>query len=148
MLKEENNDLRDKLKNVLPSTQEQQRQDYLSLVKTFMNVSFYKTKEGYEERRKQAKEIMSEELFQQFYPTPNYEYGEGLSSKPTDMKLYLHSHAPTNDTLEVIVEFTNNVTDKKQNKTDTTRKLIKVTTQKANEKWQVTTIDELNVELL
>ncbi|MEM5611006.1 hypothetical protein AAHB63_14065 [Bacillus thuringiensis] len=55
VLQTENEELKKKLKETLPSEQEQERQVYLSTVEKFIQLSFHREKQGYEERRVQAK---------------------------------------------------------------------------------------------
>ncbi|WP_257132234.1 hypothetical protein [Bacillus wiedmannii] len=51
VLQTENEELKKKVKETLPSEQEQQRQTYLSTVEKFIQLSFHREKQGYEERR-------------------------------------------------------------------------------------------------
>ncbi|HDR3895870.1 MerR family transcriptional regulator [Bacillus thuringiensis] len=148
VLQTENEELKKKVKETLPSEQEQQRQAYLSAVEKFIQLSFHREKQGYEERRVQAKKLMKEEIFQLFYPTDTFEMEDTYVSKPSDMKLYLQSYIIGASQVEIIAEFQNTVTIGSQGKTDKTKNVMKVTVQKNQESWQVTNVEELAVQII
>ncbi|EJR92741.1 hypothetical protein [Bacillus mycoides] len=148
VLQTENEELKKKVKETLPSEQEQERQAYLSTVEKFIQLSFHREKQGYEERRVQAKKLMKEEIFQLFYPTDTFEMEETYVSKPSDMKLYLQSYIIGASQVEIIAEFQNTVTIGSQGKTDKTKNVMKVTVQKNQENWQVTNVEELTVQIV
>lgn len=148
VLQTENEELKKKLKETLPSEQEQERQVYLSTVEKFIQLSFHREKQGYEERRVQAKKLMKEEIFQLFYPTDTFEMEETYVSKPSDMKLYLQSYIIGASQVEIIAEFQNTLTIGAQGKTDKTKNVMKVTVQKNQENWQVTNVEELTVQII
>lgn len=111
LLTRQNEDLKKRLDKVLPSAQEQQRRAYLSTTETFIQLSFHREKEGYNERKEKAKSIMSEELLQQFYPTDKYELGDTYKTKPIEMKFYLQENEPDQEEVYVLAEFINVTTD-------------------------------------
>ncbi|PFT90081.1 MerR family transcriptional regulator [Bacillus thuringiensis] len=148
VLQTENEELKKKVKETLPSEQEQERQAYLSTVEKFIQLSFHREKQGYEERRVQAKKLMKEEIFQLFYPTDTFEMEDTYVSKPSDMKLYLQSYIIGASQVEIIAEFQNTLTIGAQGKTDKTKNVMKVTVQKNQENWQVTNVEELTVQII
>ncbi|MBU4642298.1 MerR family transcriptional regulator [Bacillus toyonensis] len=148
VMQTENEELKKKVKETLPSEQEQQRQAYLSVVEKFIQLSFHREKQGYEERRVQAKKLMKEEIFQLFYPTDTFEMEDTYVSKPSDIKLYLQSYIIGASQVEIIAEFQNTVTIGSQGKTDKTKNVMKVTVQKNQESWQVTNVEELAVQII
>ncbi|MDM5185931.1 MerR family transcriptional regulator [Bacillus sp. DX4.1] len=147
-LTRQNEDLKKRLDKVLPSAQEQQRREYLSTVETFIQLSFHREKEGYNERKKQAKNIMSEELLQQFYPTDKYELGDTYKTKPTEMKFYLQENDPDKDEVQMLAEFINVTTDPSQNREEKLNNVLRVTAKKEKDTWQVTNVEELNIKVL
>ncbi|WP_144518540.1 MerR family transcriptional regulator [Bacillus thuringiensis] len=148
VLQTENEELKKKVKETLPSEQEQQRQAYLSTVEQFIQLSFHREKQGYEERRAKAKKLMKDEIFQLFYPTDTFEMDDTYVSKPSDMKLYLQAYIIGASQVEIIAEFQNTVTIGAQGKTDKTKNVMKVTVQKNQENWQVTNVEELTVQII
>lgn len=148
VLQTDNEELKKKVKETLPSEQEQQRQAYLSTVEQFIQLSFHREKQGYEERRAKAKKLMKDEIFQLFYPTDTFEMDDTYVSKPSDMKLYLQAYIIGASQVEVIAEFQNTLTIGAQGKTDKTKNLMKVTVQKNQENWQVTNVEELTVQII
>ncbi|HDR4885394.1 TPA: MerR family transcriptional regulator [Bacillus cereus] len=148
VLQTENEELKKKVKETRPSEQEQERQAYLLTVEKFIQLSFHREKQGYEERRVQAKKLMKEEIFQLFYPTDTFEMEDTYVSKPSDMKLYLQSYIIGASQVEIIAEFQNTLTIGAQGKTDKTKNVMKVTLQKNQENWQVTNVEELTVQII
>lgn len=148
LLTKQNEDLKKRLDKVLPSAQEQQRREYLSTVETFIQLSFHREKEGYNERKEQAKNIMSEELLQQFYPTDKYELGDTYKTKPTEMKFYLQENDPDQDEVQVLAEFINVTTDPSQNREEKVNNVLRVTAKKEKDTWQVKNVEELNIKVL
>ncbi len=148
VLQTENEELKKKVKETLPSEQEQERQAYLLTVEKFIQLSFHREKQGYEERRVQAKKLMKEEIFQLFYPTDTFEMEDTYVSKSSDMKLYLQSYIIGASQVEIIAEFQNTLTIGAQGKTDKTKNVMKVTVQKNQENWQVTNVEELTVQII
>ncbi|MGG3196811.1 MULTISPECIES: hypothetical protein [Priestia] len=63
-LQEENKELKKQLSEVRPSAQEQQKRVYLNTVHQFIDVSYHREKDGFEERKKIAKSIMDKELYE------------------------------------------------------------------------------------
>ncbi|KFN04662.1 MerR family transcriptional regulator [Bacillus clarus] len=148
VLQTENEELKKKVKETFPSEQEQQRQAYLSTVEKFIQLSFHREKQGYEERRAQAKKLMKDEVFQLFYPTDTFEMDDTYVSKPSDMKLYLQAYMIGASQVEVIAEFQNTMTIGANGTTDKTKNVMKVTVQKTQENWQVTNVEELSVQII
>ncbi|MBV6737730.1 MerR family transcriptional regulator [Priestia megaterium] len=147
-LKQENNELKKQLNEVLPSAQEQQKRAYLDTVKQFIDVSYHREKEGFEERKKIAKAIMDKELYAQFYPTETFDYGNTYSSKPSDLHLYVQQFDGGQDEVKVIAEFTNHLVIKEENVDDQTHDIIQVLLRKEEKKWVVYSVEELKTEIL
>jgi hypothetical protein len=147
-LKQENNELKKQLNEVLPSAQEQQKRAYLDTVKQFIDVSYHREKEGFEERKKIAKAIMDKELYAQFYPTETFDYGNTYSSNPSDLHLYVQQFDGGQDEVKVIAEFTNHLVIKEENVDDQTHDIIQVLLRKEEKKWIVYSVEELKTEIL
>ncbi|MDP9580432.1 UNVERIFIED_ORG: hypothetical protein J2X74_006361 [Bacillus sp. 1751] len=148
ILKEENKELKKQLSEVHPSAQEQQKRDYLNTVNQFIDVSYHREKEGFEERKKVAKSIMDKELYEQFYPSEKFVYGDSYTSIPNDLKLYLQQYDGGQEEVEVIAEFTNHLVIKDENVDDQTHDIIKVSLRKEENKWVVYSIEELKTEMM
>jgi hypothetical protein len=148
ILIDKNKELKNKLDNLLPSAQEQQRREYLTTVEEFIKLSFHREKDGYVERKNKAKEIMNEEILKQFYPTENYQLPEEYKSVPSDMNFYLKEHNQDESTVNVLAEFKNTTTDSVKNGRKKTSVVLKVTVKKENDKWFVQSIEELNVKVI
>ncbi|PGB03537.1 MerR family transcriptional regulator [Bacillus toyonensis] len=148
LLTRQNEDLKKRLDKVLPSAQEQQRRAYLSTAETFIQLSFHREKEGYNERKEKAKSIMSEELLQQFYPTDKYELGDTYKTKPIEMKFYLQENEPDKEEVNVLAEFINVTTDPTQNREEKVNNVLRIIIKKEKETWRVTSVEELNMKVL
>jgi hypothetical protein len=148
LLTKQNEDLKKRLDKVLPSAQEQQRRAYLSTAETFIQLSFHREKEGYNERKEKAKSIMSEELLQQFYPTDKYELGDTYKTKPIEMKFYLQENEPDKEEVNVLAEFINVTTDPTQNREEKVNNVLRIIIKKEKETWRVTSVEELNMKVL
>ncbi|MFK4322858.1 transcriptional regulator, MerR family [Bacillus mycoides] len=148
LLTRQNEDLKKRLDKVLPSAQEQQRRAYLSTAETFIQLSFHREKEGYNERKEKAKSIMSEELLQQFYPTDKYELGDTYKTKPIEMKFYLQENEPDKEEVNVLAEFVNVTTDSTQNREEKVNNVLRIIIKKEKETWRVTSVEELNMKVL
>lgn len=148
LLTKQNEDLKNRLDKVLPSAQEQQRRAYLSTAETFIQLSFHREKEGYNERKEKAKTIMSEELLQQFYPTDKYELGDTYKTKPIEMKFYLQENEPDKEEINVLAEFINVTTDSTQNREEKVNNVLRIIIKKEKETWRVTSVEELNMKVL
>ncbi|MHA7098581.1 MerR family transcriptional regulator [Priestia aryabhattai] len=147
-LKQENNELKKQLNEVLPSAQEQQKRAYLDTVRQFIDVSYHREKEGFEERKKIAKAIMDKELYAQFYPTETFDYGNTYSSNPSDLHLYVQQFDGGQEEVKVIAEFTNHLVIKEENVDDQTHDIIQVLLRKEEKKWIVYSVEELKTEIL
>ncbi|MHC5534662.1 MerR family transcriptional regulator [Priestia megaterium] len=145
--KQENEDLKQRLKDVLPSAQEQKRTEYLSTVRQFIDVSYHREKDGFDKRKEIAKDIMSEELYEQFYPSEEFVYGNSYTSKPTDVQLYLQQYDNKKEEINVVAEFVNHLVIKDENVDEKTHDIVKITLKKYVNKWQVTSIEELKTEI-
>lgn len=65
-LKQENNELKQQLNEVLPSAQEQQKRAYLDTVKQFIDVSYHREKEGFEERKRLLRPLWTKNFMRNF----------------------------------------------------------------------------------
>jgi len=92
ILKEENKELKKQLSDVRPFPKEQQKRDYLNTVNQFIDVSYHREKDGFEDRKKTAKAIMNKELYKQFYPSEKFVYGDSYTSIPNDVQLYVQQY--------------------------------------------------------
>lgn len=147
-LQQENKELKKELGRVLPSAQEQERRAYLQSTEEFMRIAFTRTSNGFEERKMQAKKLMSEELYKQFYPTEHYSYGDGYSSELSDMKFYLQEYESGVDQVDVIVECISNVKASLDKDEERTKNVIKVTAQRENDSWKIVSVEQLHMQLL
>ncbi|OZT10775.1 MerR family transcriptional regulator [Priestia aryabhattai] len=147
-LQEENKQLKKQLSEVRPSAQEQQKRDYLNTVNQFIDVSYHREKEGFEERKKVAKSIMDKELYEQFYPSEKFVYGDSYTSIPNDVQLYVQQYDGGQEEVEVIAEFTNHLVIKEEDVDDQTHDIIKVSLRKEENKWVVYSIEELKTEIM
>lgn len=147
-LQTENEELKKELGRVLPSVQEQERRTYLQLTKDFMRIAFTRTSNGFEERKMQAKKLMSEELYKQFFPTEDYSYGDGYSSEPSDMKFYLQEYELGTNQIDVIVECISNVKVSPDKDKERTKNVLKVTAQKENDTWKIVSVEQLYLQLI
>ncbi|WP_049666854.1 hypothetical protein [Bacillus sp. FJAT-27231] len=154
-LKKENNELRaenvgmeEKLLSVTPSSQESERKDYIQLAEKFINLTMFQEKEGYEERRNQAEKIMSKDLFELFYPTETFQYEESYSSKPSDVSIYLRSHQALENEIILLAEYKVNLLTKEKSEPETTNNVVKLTVNKQEGKWIVTSIDEISIGII
>ncbi|MGE7635415.1 MerR family transcriptional regulator [Bacillus paramycoides] len=148
LLIRQNEDLKKRLDKVLPSAQEQQRRAYLSTIEAFIQLSFHREKEGYNERKEKAKSIMSEELLQQFYPADKYELGDTYKTKPIEMKFYLQENEPDQEEVNVLAEFINVTTDSTQNREEKVKNVLRIIIKKEKETWRVTSVEELNMKVI
>ena len=87
-----NKELKKQLIKVHPFAQEQQKRDYLNTVQQFIDVSYHREKDGFEDRKKTAKAIMNKELYKQFYPSEKFVYGDSYTSTPNDLQFYIQQY--------------------------------------------------------
>lgn len=147
MLLDQNKELKKKVKDGLPSSQEQQRRDYLQVTEKFIKLAFERKKENYTERKKEATKIMNQPLLEQFYPTEEYILPETFSSQASDIKMYLQEHDNSKSEVNVLAEFTNVTKDSAKNTEDKVTNLLRVILKKSNEEWKVESVEELNMKL-
>lgn len=148
-LLEENIKIKKQLAFVAPTNQENDRQKHIALAEKFINLTMLQKKEGFSERRAQAQSIMSPELFELFYPQKTFEHGDDYSSTPSDMKFYLQSYQPLKDEVSLIAEFNISLLSNEKTKPETTHNVIEMTIKKQNnDKWLVTSISEISIEII
>ena len=111
-------------------------------------MSYYREKDGFEDRKKIAKAIMDKELYEQFYPSEKFVYGDSYTSTPNDLQLYVQQYDGGQEEVEVIAEFTNHLVIKDENVDDQTHDIIKVSLRKEENKWMVYSIEELKTEIM
>ncbi|UKJ83692.1 MerR family transcriptional regulator (plasmid) [Priestia megaterium] len=140
--------MKKQLSEIHPSVQEQQEREYLNTVKQFIDVSYHREKDGFEERKKTAKSIMDKELYEQFYPSEKFVYGDSYTSNLKDLQLYVQQYDGGQEEVEVIAEFMNHLVIKNENVDDQTHDIIKVSLRKEANKWVVYSIEELKTEMM
>ncbi|WP_176586610.1 hypothetical protein [Priestia megaterium] len=120
----------------------------MNTVNQFIDVSYHREKEGFEDRKKIAKSIIDKELYEQFYPSEKFVYGDSYTSVPNDVQLYVQQYDGGQEEVEVITEFTNHLVIKDENVDDQTHDIIKVSLRKEENKWVVYSIEELKTEMM
>jgi len=111
-------------------------------------VSYHREKEGVEDRKKIAKFIIDKELYEQFYPSEKFVYGDSYISTPNDLQLYVQQYDGGQEEVEFIAEFMNHLVIKDENVDDQTHDIIKVSLRKEENKWMVYSIEELKTEIM
>ncbi|WP_322552657.1 hypothetical protein AAB109_28070 (plasmid) [Priestia megaterium] len=74
----------------------------MNTVNQFIDVSYHCEKDGFEDRKKTAKAIMNKELYEQFYPSEKFVYGDSYTSIPNDVQLYVQQYDGGQEEIEVI----------------------------------------------
>ncbi|MGG3801190.1 MerR family transcriptional regulator [Metabacillus fastidiosus] len=143
----ENNEMKSKLSDVAPSGQENERQEYLSTVYQFIEVAMHIERDGFEKRKSQAKQIMSDEIFELFFPTDTYDYPDNLSSKPLDVMIYLQAHEPMQNEITLLAEYKNSLLKDREGEPEITNNVVKITLRNEDNKWKVTGIDEIKMSI-
>jgi hypothetical protein len=147
-LTKENIAMEKQLASVAPSSQERDRQAYIDVVDKFIHVTMKQEKEGFDERRHQAKSIMSEGLFELFYPSETFQYEDDYKSTPMDVSYFLQSYEPNGNEVNVIVEFNVSLLSNGKEELEVTNNVIKMTLERKTEKWIVTDIKEINMSIV
>ncbi|MGW9102695.1 hypothetical protein ACWGPZ_28400 [Priestia megaterium] len=98
--------------------------------------------------KKIAKAIMDKKLYEQFYPSEKFVYGDSYTSTPNDVQLYVQQYGGGQEEVEVIAEFTNHLVIKDENVDDQMHDIIKVSLRKEDNKWVVYSIEELKTEMM
>lgn len=146
LLKEENENLKERLEKVVPSAQEQIRKEKISTAEKFVEVAFTRDLEGYKERREIAQNMMDETVFSYFYTSETYDLG-AYKSQPTNIQLYLQNDTSEQNKAKVIVDFTT-ISSSENKVEDKTSNVIQLTLQKEDGRWIVVGLQEMLLETL
>lgn len=140
--------MKTQLREVHLSAQEQQKRGYLNTVNQFINASYHREKDGFEDRKKIAKSIMNKELYEQICPFEKFVYADSYISILNDVQLYVQQYDGGQEEVEVIAEFTNYLVIKDENVDGQTHDIIKISLRKEENKWVVYSIEELKTEIV
>jgi len=153
-LKKENNELiskneelQKKLDVLKPSKQEQERRKYLNVAKQFVETAINMNKINYASNREKARDFMGEELYDIFFSSENFPYSRDYRSEALDASYFLQAHKPLDKEIYIIVRYTGSLKfeGRVPEKTDNA---IELKLEKVKDKWIVTSIDEIKMEII
>lgn len=144
-LKKENKYKENKVKLFSPTGREQHYSSMVKDAKTFVHSAYVQSKEGYEERREQAKEIMSKELLDRYFPADTT-YQDQITTSIKNDEYYVQELEPNQDKVEVIVKFNHEMKYILTGNIDKSQLYAIITFEKIGDKWIAKKLEDLEAD--
>lgn len=143
-LKKDNEIMKEKVKLFSPTERELYYQSMIKSTKTFIYSAYVQQSGDYKKRREDAKEIMSNELLDRFFPTDTT-YQDQIKTTIFNDQYFVQELQPDQDQVDVIVNFDHELDYIKTGNVDKNQIYVMVTFQREGDKWiavEVQDIDE------
>lgn len=134
--------LKKEIKNAKPSEQERERRSILAITQRFIELSYVQSKEGYEERKKEAEKIMAGDLLERFYPSDRF-YQDHVSSNVKNINTYLKTKQNTENSIDAIAEFDHILSEEQNGTTVNTKIYVNVSIKKTKQGWVVNDLRDI-----
>ncbi|MGY3219196.1 hypothetical protein [Bacillus pumilus] len=134
--------LKKEIKNAKPSEQERERRSILAITQRFIELSYVQSKDGYEERKKEAEKIMASDLLERFYPSDRF-YQDHVSSNVKNINTYLKTKQNTENSIDAIAEFDHILSEEQNGTTVNTKIYVNVSIKKTKQGWVVNDLKDI-----
>lgn len=142
VLKNENEILKDKQKNFSNTAREQYYQDLTNQAKLFINLAYVIKQDGYKQRKNEAKNVMSEDLIDRFYPADTF-YQKQVQTSVKDVKLYIEEFKREDDEVRIIAELNHEMKYINTGQIDKSKIYVEITFEHDENKWIATKIRDI-----
>ncbi|MCP3028777.1 hypothetical protein [Halobacillus sp. A5] len=141
---EEKNELKHTLKEEDPAEIQKQHKALEKDVSAFIETAFVQNKETYQDRKKNAKNIMSDELVNTFFPTDVYK-GETETSVD-DVEVFIKTGNLGSNHAQVIVRLEHTLHSLENDQSQVSPVFIEVNVQRQKDQWIITDFKEVREE--
>ncbi|WHY71265.1 hypothetical protein [Fictibacillus enclensis] len=144
-LKNENENMKNKVKLFSPSGREQHYNTMIKDTKEFMDLAYIQKKEGYEERREKAKGLMSKELLDRFFPADTT-YQDQVATTIYNDEYYVKKLEPDQKRIDVIVKFNHDLKYLATGNVDKSQLFALVTFKLEGNKWIAEKVEDVEAD--
>ncbi|MFS0604956.1 hypothetical protein [Peribacillus frigoritolerans] len=144
-LKQENENMENKVKLFSPTGREQHYNSMIEDTKTFMQSAYVQQKEGYEKRREKAKEIMTRELLDRYFPADTT-YQDQITTTIKNDEYFVQELEPDQKRIDVIVKFDHEMKYLLTGNVDKSQLYAIVTFEKSNDKWIAKKVQDVDAD--
>lgn len=144
-VKKENDNLEKKVKLFSPTGREQHYNSMIKDTKTFVHTAYIQSKEGYEERREQAKEIMSKELLERYFPADTT-YQDQITTSIKNDQYYVQELEPDQKKIDVVVKFDHEMKYLQTGNVDKSQLYAIISFEKKEGKWVAKKIQDVEAD--
>jgi hypothetical protein len=144
-LKKENNNLQLKVEMFSPTGREEHYNTMVKDAKTFVTSAYVQQKEGYEERKEQAKSIMSRELLERYFPADTT-YQEQVITRISNDQYFIQELEPDQKTIDVIVKFEHELEYILTGNVDKSEIFALIKFKKEGDNWVATEVQDVDAD--
>ena len=144
-LKKENNNLQLKVEMFSPTGREEHYNTMVKDAKAFVSSAYVQQKEGYEERKEQAKNIMSRELLERYFPADTT-YQEQVITRISNDQYFIEELEPDQKTIDVIVKFEHELEYILTGNVDKSEIFALIKFKKEGENWVATEVQDVDAD--
>ncbi|UOR12022.1 hypothetical protein [Halobacillus amylolyticus] len=131
----ENQELRQTIDQQNPAKIQAHHRTLVDKVNAFIETAFVHSEETYQERKKQAQSIMSDELINTFFPTETYR-GETKSSVE-DVQIYIETSNLISNHATVLARFHHTLHSLQNDQEQVSNVFLEIDVQRQGEQWMV-----------
>lgn len=144
-LKEDNKLLNEKMSRLSNTKREKYYEKLTNVASDFIETAYVQKLEGYQKRRKKAKKIMDNKLFNRFYPSDNFEQKEIETNVKSD-KYYIEKYNKGANKVDVLVELKHQQNYKQIGAIDLTDIFMRITLERKKDTWKAKDIEYIYYE--
>lgn len=142
--KEENQELKQTLEKQKPADIQAHHEALMKRANRFVETAFVQQTETYPERKEEAKDIMSDDLVETFFPTDTYK-GDTKTSVQ-QLQLFVETGTLNKNQATLLFRFNHTIHDKQSGEKQTSPIFLEVDAQRQNGQWIMTSFKEAEKE--
>lgn len=144
-LKKENENLQTRVEMFSPTGREEHYNTMVKDAKAFVNSAYVQQKEGYKERKERAKQIMSRDLLERYFPADTT-YQEQVITRISNDQYFIQELKPDQKTIDVIVKFEHELEYISTGNVDKSEIFALIKFKKEGDKWVAKEVQDVDAD--
>ncbi|MGM0924647.1 MAG: hypothetical protein ACQEWW_26265 [Bacillota bacterium] len=144
-LEQDNENMKNRVELFSPTGREQHYNKMIEDAKIFMQSAYVQNIEGYEERREKAKEIMSRELLERYFPADTT-YQDQITTTINNDQYFVEELQPDQKRIQVVVKFNHEMKYVKTGNIDKSQLFAMITFEKEADKWIAKKVEDVDAD--
>lgn len=141
---DEKTELKETLQKQEPADIQARYDALVKQVSTFIEVAFKQDKETYQERKKEANEVMSNDLAETFFPTSTYKGDR--KTEVDEVEIFIQTGNLTNNQASVLVKFKHTLYSLQSDQKQVSPVFLRINVHREEGHWMITDFQDVEEE--